>query len=579
MEKTQEMIRQLARELSLREEQVAAAVKLIDEGNTIPFIARYRKEATGRMEDTALRELDDRLGYLRNLEKRREEVLRSIEEQGKLTPELAADIQQAQTLAVVEDLYRPYKQKRRTRASVAREKGLEPLAQAILAQNTLAEPLSLAGAYLDEEKGVATPEEALQGALDIIAEGISDDAAIRGELRRLIQADGMVAVAGEGQENGTYAMYQDFSEAVGRIAPHRVLAINRGVKEGALKAAIQLPEERAVGLICRRVVTAKNPCGRAVEAAARDSWKRLIAPSMENETFSTLFEAASEQAIKVFGENLHHLLMQPPVKDRVVLGLDPGYRNGCKIAVVDGTGKVLDTAVVYPTQPYNRVEEAKRKLTALIKKHQVTVVSIGNGTASRESEQLTAELIRELGPDYRPAVSYVVVSEAGASVYSASKLASEEFPQFDVNLRSAVSIARRLQDPLAELVKIDPKAIGIGQYQHDMPPARLESALSGVVESCVNSVGVDLNTASGSLLGHVAGINAAIAKSIVAYREENGSFTARSQLLKVPKLGKKTYEQCAGFLRIPGAKNPLDATAVHINDSFDILFVSVRQKL
>ena len=563
MEKTQEMIRQLARELSLREEQVAAAVKLIDEGNTIPFIARYRKEATGSMEDTALRELDDRLSYLRNLEKRREEVLRSIEEQGKLTPELAEAIQQAQTLAVVEDLYRPYKQKRRTRASVAREKGLEPLAQAILAQNTLAEPLSLAGAYLDEEKGVATPEEALQGALDIIAEGISDDAAIRGELRRLIQADGMVAVAGEGQENGTYAMYQDFSEAVGRIAPHRVLAINRGVKEGALKAAIQLPEERAVGLICRQVVKAKNPCGRAVEAAARDSWKRLIAPSMENETFSTLFEAASEQAIKVFGENLHHLLMQPPVKDRVVLGLDPGYRNGCKIAVVDGTGKVLDTAVVYPTQPYNRVEEAKRKLTALIKKHQVTVVSIGNGTASRESEQLTAELIRELGPDYQPAVSYVVVSEAGASVYSASKLASEEFPQFDVNLRSAVSIARRLQDPLAELVKIDPKAIGIGQYQHDMPPARLESALSGVVESCVNSVGVDLNTASGSLLGHVAGINAAIAKSIVAYREENGSFTARSQLLKVPKLGKKTYEQCAGFLRIPGAKNPLDATAVH----------------
>ena len=558
-----DMVKQLAQELGLREEQVAAAVRLIDEGNTIPFIARYRKEVTGSMEDTALRELDDRLGYLRNLEKRKSEVLSAIGEQGKLTPELEASVAAAQTLAEVEDLYRPYKQKRRTRGSIAREKGLEPLAAAIFAQSTLADPLVMARDYLSEEKGVDSPEAALAGALDIIAEDLSDDAAIRGELRRLIHTDGLVACAGEGQEGGTYAMYQDFSEPVGRIAPHRVLAINRGVKEGALKAAIQLPEEKAVGLICRRVVTAKNPCARAVETAARDSWKRLIAPSVENETFSTLFEAASEQAIKVFGENLHHLLMQPPVKDQVVLGLDPGYRNGCKIAVVDGTGKVLDTTVVYPTQPYNRVEESKKKLAALIKKHRVTVVSIGNGTASRESEQLVAELIRELGPDHRPAVSYMVVSEAGASVYSASKLASEEFPQFDVNLRSAVSIARRLQDPLAELVKIDPKAIGIGQYQHDMPPARLESALGGVVESCVNSVGVDLNTASGPLLGHVAGINSAIAKNIVAYREENGGFTARSQLLKVPKLGKKTYEQCAGFLRIPGAKNPLDATAVH----------------
>ncbi len=557
-----ELVKQLAGELSLREDKVAAVVKLIDEGNTIPFIARYRKEVTGSMEDTALRELEDRLKYLRNLEKRKEEVLSSIGEQGKLTPELAESIAAAQTLAVVEDLYRPYKQKRRTRASVAREKGLEPLAAAIRAQSTLAEPLMLAKDYLDPEKGVESPEAALQGALDILAEDISDDADIRGELRRLIQAEGLVVSAAaqkQGEaESGPYAMYADFSEAVGRIASHRVLAISRGVK-----AAIQLPEERAVGLICRRVVTAKNPCARAVEEAVRDSWKRLIAPSMENETFSTLFEAASEQAIKVFGENLHHLLMQPPVKDRVVLGLDPGYRNGCKLAVVDGTGKVLDTAVIYPTQPYNRVEEAKRKLTALIRKHKVTVISIGNGTASRESEGLVAELIRELGPQHQPALSYMVVSEAGASVYSASKLASEEFPQFDVNLRSAVSIARRLQDPLAELVKIDPKAIGVGQYQHDMPPARLESALGGVVESCVNSVGVDLNTASGPLLGHVAGLSAAVAKNIVAYREENGSFTARSQLLKVPKLGKKTYEQCAGFLRILGAKNPLDATAVH----------------
>ena len=562
-----DLVKQLAGELDLREDKVAAVVKLIDEGNTIPFIARYRKEATGSMEDTALRELDDRLRYLRNLEKRKEEVLSAIGEQGKLTPELEASVVAARTLAVVEDLYRPYKQKRRTRASVARERGLEPLAAAIRAQSTLEDPLVMAGDYLDAGKGVETPEAALQGALDIIAEDISDDAGIRGELRRLIQGEGLVVSASaqkEGEaEKGPYAMYAGFSEAVGRIAPHRVLAISRGVKEGALKAAIQLPEERAEGLICRRVVKAKNPCARAVEEAVRDSWKRLIAPSMENETFSALFEAASEQAIKVFGENLHHLLMQPPVKDRVVLGLDPGYRNGCKLAVVDGTGKVLDTAVIYPTQPYNRVEEAKRKLAALIQRHKVTAIAIGNGTASRESERLVADLIRELGPDHRPALSYMVVSEAGASVYSASKLASEEFPQFDVNLRSAVSIARRLQDPLAELVKIDPKAIGVGQYQHDMPPARLESALGGVVESCVNSVGVDLNTASGSLLGHVAGLSAAVAKNIVAYREENGGFTARSQLLKVPKLGKKTYEQCAGFLRIPGAKDPLDATAVH----------------
>ncbi len=552
------LIEQLSRELSLRVSQVQAAVDLIDAGNTIPFIARYRKEMTGSLDDAQLRDLDDRLTYLRNLDKRRQEILSSIEEQGKLTPELSAAIAAAGTLAEVEDLYRPYKQKRKTRASVAREKGLAPLAEAIRAQNTLAEPLKMAQEYVDTEKGVETPEAALGGALDIIAEELSDDAAIRGQLRQLIREQGVISVTGD-PESATYAMYANFSEAVGRIAPHRVLAINRGVKEGALKASLQLDGDRAVALLCRHAVTAKNPCGRAVAEAAADSWKRLLAPSLENETFSDLFEAASEQAIKVFGENLHHLLMQPPVKGRVVLGLDPAYRTGCKIAVVDETGKVLDTTVIYPTPPQNKVAEAKKILLKLIEKHGVSVISIGNGTASRESEQFVADLIRESGLS----LSYMVVSEAGASVYSASKLASEEFPQFDVSLRSAVSIARRLQDPLAELVKIDPKAIGIGQYQHDMPKARLDSTLSGVVESCVNSVGVDLNTASFSLLGHVAGINAAVAKNVVAYREENGGFTARSQLLKVPKLGKKAYEQCAGFLRIPGAKNPLDATAVH----------------
>ena len=558
-----ELMGQLARELGLREGQVAAAVELLDQGNTVPFIARYRKEATGSLDDEALRRLEDRLSSLRNLEKRKGEVLASIGAQGKLTPDLSEAVAGAGTLAEVEDLYRPYKPKRRTRGSIAREKGLEPLAAAIFAQDTLAEPLSLAAAYVDGEKGVASPEEALQGALDIIAEDLSDSAAVRGELRRLIRREGRIVSAPGEKEDATYAIYREFSEAVGKIAPHRVLAINRGVKEGALRASLRVEEEKAVSAVCRRAVKAKNPSARAVEAAARDSWKRLLAPSLENETFSALFEEASEQAIRVFAGNLRHLLMQPPVKGQVVLGLDPGYRNGCKLAVVDPTGRVLDTAVIYPAKPYDRVEEAKGKLRALIRKHRVTVVAMGNGTASREAERLTAELIRELGPGWEPPVSYVVVSEAGASVYSASKLASEEFPQFDVNLRSAVSIARRLQDPLAELVKIDPKAIGIGQYQHDMPPARLESALGGVVESCVNSVGVDLNTASVSLLQYVAGINSAIAKNIVAWREENGSFSSRSQLLKVPKLGKKTFEQCAGFLRIPGAENPLDATAVH----------------
>ena len=554
-----DMIHLLAQELHLRPGQVQAAVELIDQGNTIPFIARYRKEATGSLDDSVLRDLNDRLAYLRNLEKRKGEVRTAIDEQGKLTPELEAALEAAQTLAAVEDLYRPYKQKRKTRAGMAKEKGLEPLAQAILAQNTLAEPLTLAASYVNAEKGVSSPEEALQGAMDILAEGISDDPGIRGNLKRLIAARGMITASGDDEENTTYAMYYDFAEPVSKIAPHRVLAIARGEKEGILKSGLELEESAALEVIRRGVIKANNACARAVMEAAQDGYRRLLFPSLERETFSTLFEQASEQAIKVFAENLHHLLMQPPVRNRVVLGLDPAYRTGCKIAVVDGTGKVLDTTVVYPTPPQKKTEEAKAVLTRLIRKHGVSVISIGNGTASRESEQFVAELIRELGGD----LSYMVVSEAGASVYSASKLASEEFPQFDVSLRSAVSIARRLQDPLAELVKIDPKAIGIGQYQHDMPQNRLDSALGGVVESCVNSVGVDLNTASHSLLGHVAGINSAVAKNIVAYREETGGFTARHQLLKVPKLGKKAYEQCAGFLRIPEAADKLDATAVH----------------
>ena len=554
-----DLIQQLSRELNLRQSQVEAAVRLLDEGNTIPFIARYRKEMTDSLDDAALRDLSDRLEYLRGLQKRREEVIRSITEQEKLTPELEAAILAAKTLAEVEDLYRPYKPKRRTRGSIAREKGLEPLAAAIRAQNSPCEPLSMAEGYLGAEKGVTTAEDALAGAMDIIAEDISDDGEIRKALRLLIRRSAVVTATGDSEENTTYKMYYDFKEPVGRIAPHRVLALNRGEKEGFLKTAIVLEEEKALEVIRSKTVTAGNACGRTVAEAGADSWKRLIAPSMENETFRELFETASEQAIRVFAENLHHLLMQPPLTGHVVLGWDPGYRNGCKLAVVDATGRVLDTAVVYPTQPFNKIAETKRRVTDLLKKHHVTVISIGNGNARRQSEKIVAELIAESGLP----VQYAVVSEAGASVYSASKLASEEFPEYDVNLRSAVSIARRLQDPLAELVKIDPKAIGIGQYQHDMPPARLDAALAGVVESCVNSVGVDLNTASPSLLGHIAGINAAIAKNIVAYREENGAFTSRAQLKKVPKLGPKAFEQSAGFLRVPESAKVLDHTGVH----------------
>ncbi len=553
------IIKLLADELSLRVTQVEAAVNLIDEGNTIPFIARYRKEATGSLDDTQLRDLDDRLSYLRGLQKRREEVLGSIEGQGLLTDEIAAAVAGAKTLAEVEDIYRPFKPKRKTRASVAKEKGLQPLADRIFAQQPGDDPLLLAAEYIDEEKGVSSAEEALQGAQDIIAEAISDDADIRGMLRGQLHDEGVIVSTGSSAEPSVYSMYFDFSEPVAKIAPHRVLAINRGEKEDALKVSLQADDAKAVGSICYRVVTGQGACSDVVRAAAQDSYDRLIFPSLEREIRSTLFETASEQAIKIFALNLKHLLMQPPVKDRVVLAVDPAYRTGCKIAVVDGYGKVLDTTVIYPTPPQSKIEEAKATLKKLIAKHGVSVISIGNGTASKESEIFVADLIKEIGGG----LSYMVVSEAGASVYSASKLAAQEFPQFDVSLRSAVSIARRLQDPLAELVKIDPKAIGIGQYQHDMPQNRLGQALGGVVENCVNSVGVDLNTASFSLLEHVAGINSSIAKNIVSYREEKGGFSARNELLKVDKLGKKAYEQCAGFLRLPQAKNRLDATAVH----------------
>ena len=555
------ILQTLAQELGVKLSQVEAAVALIDEGNTIPFIARYRKEVTGSLDDSQLRDLDDRLNYLRNLEKRREEVRAAIEEQGKLTEELAAALAGAETLARIEDIYLPYKKKRKTRASAAKEKGLEPLALAILEQNPFALPDKMAEEYINAQLGVEDAASALAGASDIIAETFSDSADVRGRLRSYLAAEGIMRSSGdpEQDEQGTYAMYHDFSEPVKKLAPHRVLALHRGAKEKLLKVGVEVDPDRAVGLVLAGTKLNDGPCAQLVAAAAADAYKRLIFPSLENELMNTLFETASEQAIKIFALNLQHLLMQPPVKDRVVLGLDPAYRTGCKIAVVDSTGKVLDTTVIYPTPPQKKIEEAKAKLAALIKKHGVSVISIGNGTASRESEAFVADLIKELGIP----LSYMVVSEAGASVYSASKLAAAEFPEYDVSLRSAVSIARRLQDPLAELVKIDPKAIGIGQYQHDMPPARLDGALGGVVEACVNSVGVDLNTASFSLLEHIAGITPVIAKNIVAYREREGALKSRRELLKVEKLGPKAAQQCSGFLRVYDGKEILDSTAVH----------------
>ena len=556
------IILSLARELGREAVHVENVVKLIDEGNTIPFIARYRKELHGTMDDTTLRTLADRLNYLRNLDKRRGEVKAAIEGQGKLTEELSAAIDAAATLAEVEDLYRPYRQKRRTRATAAREKGLEPLAQLLFAQERdCPDPEKAAQAYIDPEKGVESAEQALQGAGDIIAEWISDDAGIRKALRELWwrKADLVSSAAGKEPEDSVYRLYYQFRTPVCRAMGHQVLAINRGEREGLLKAAVDMDRETALIAVRRAVLVPGAPSMAFVRSAAEDAYDRLIAPSVEREIRNTLTEHANEGAIRNFGLNLKPLLMQPPVKGKVTMGLDPGYRNGCKVAVVDGTGKVLDTAVVYPTFSERKKQEAIDVLARMARKHGVEHIAIGNGTASRETEQMTVELIRSLGGG----VSYMIVNEAGASVYSASKLAAEEFPDYDVNLRSAVSIARRLQDPLAELVKIDPKAIGVGQYQHDMPQARLDETLNGVVEDCVNAVGVDLNTASVPLLTRVSGLNAATAKNIVKYREENGAFTTRRQVLKVPKLGPKAFEQAAGFLRVPESKNVLDNTAVH----------------
>ena len=555
----------LAAELGQPEQYVSNVVALLDEGNTIPFIARYRKEMHGAMDDTVLRDLFDRLNYLRNLDKRREEVKRSIEEQGKLTDELAAAIDAAATLAEVEDLYRPYKQKRRTRATVAKEKGLEPLAQLLFAQEPdCPEPLAAAEDYIAPDLGVETAQDALQGANDIVAEMVSDNAEVRKLLREYMLRHSVLNSATTQEEDSVYRIYYDFQQPVVRLQGHQILAVNRGEREEILTVSILTDRERSLPLLYQSVVRPGSASTEFVRAAAEDAYDRLIYPSLEREVRNTLTERADEGAIKMFGDNLKPLLMQPPVKGKVAMGLDPGYRNGCKVAVVDPTGKVLDTTVVYPTFSEAKKQEAIKELAVLIQKHAVEVIAIGNGTASKETEIMTAELLKVAGSG----VSYMVVNEAGASVYSASKLAAEEFPQYDVNLRSAVSIARRLQDPLAELVKIDPKAIGVGQYQHDMPQARLDETLSGVVEDCVNAVGADLNTASASLLSHVAGLTAATAKNIVTYREENGAFTARKQLLKVPKLGPKAFQQCAGFLRVPESENPLDRTGVH-PESYD----------
>lgn len=558
-----DIIQALTDELQVQRWQVEAAVKLIDEGNTIPFISRYRKEATGSLNDEVLRNLHERLLYLRNLEDKKAQVLSSIEEQGKLTEELKNAILAAQTLVVVEDLYRPYRPKRRTRATVAKEKGLEPLANIILLQMT-EQPLEKeAEAFISEEKGVADVKEALAGAQDILAEAISDEADYRIHIRKMTVKSGTLASSAkkEGEES-VYEMYYDFEEPVAKIAGHRVLALNRGEKEKILTVKINAPEEEILKWLKRQVIKRENPnTSPLLEAAVEDSYKRLIAPAIEREIRSDLTEKAEDGAIKVFGKNLEQLLMQPPIVGKVVLGWDPAFRTGCKLAVVDETGKVLDTTVIYPTAPTTeaKIKAAKETLKKLIAKYHIELISVGNGTASRESEQIIVELLKEI-PEK---VQYVITNEAGASVYSASKLATEEFPNFDVGQRSAASIARRLQDPLAELVKIDPKAIGVGQYQHDMNQKKLGEALNGVVEDSVNKVGVDLNTASASLLEYISGISKAIAKNIVAYREENGRFSNRRELLKVAKLGPKAFEQCAGFMRILGGKNPLDATSVH----------------
>ena len=550
----------LCKEFSVREDYMENIIKLIDDGNTIPFIARYRKEMTGSCDDQKLREIADRLQYLRNLEKKKEDYSNSITEQGKMTEELQEAINKAETLAELEDLYRPYKQKRRTRATVAKEKGLEPLALLLLEQSLTEGTLEeLAAEYIDTEKGVESAADALQGANDIIAEIMSDSADVRRDLKELIIKKGIIRSTAKTEDDSVYSMSYDYSEAVSKIPSHRILAINRGEKENFLSVGIEIEDFAAMTIFYKHFVKTGSISTQFVKEAALDSYSRLVFPSVEREIRNDLTEKADEQAIKMFGQNLKPLLMQPPIKGKTVLAVDPAYRTGCKIAVVDENGKVLDTGVIYPTPPQNKVEEAAAKVKMLIKKFGVNCISIGNGTASKEAEIFVADTIKEFGGE----VTYMVVNEAGASVYSASKLGAQEFPEFDVSLRSAVSIARRLQDPLAELVKIDPKSIGVGQYQHDLPPARLEESLSGVVEDCVNSVGVDLNTASPSLLKYVSGITSATAKNIVLFREENGAFTSRAQLKKVKGLGPKAFEQCAGFLRIPGAKEILDNTGVH----------------
>jgi len=556
-----DILKTLADEFKIGYQQVKNTVELIDEGCTIPFIARYRKEKTGSLDDQLLRELFDKLTYLRNLTSRKEEVKRLIEEQGKLTDEIVLALEKANTLTEVEDIYRPFKPKKRTKAMIAREMGLEPLAEIINAQELISGSIEeIAAEYISEEKGVDSAEKAIEGALYIIAENISDDAEIRKRLRRLCITDGRIESKAATKEDSVYRMYYEFSEPVNRVANHRILALDRGENEDMLSVKIALDEEKANNIIAHSVITNKESISYPfMTEAVADAYKRLIFPSLEREVRSALTERAQEEAIKVFAVNLRHLLLAAPFKGKTVLGLDPAYRTGCKIAVIDATGKVLDTTVVYPTPPQNKVEEAKVKLKQLIKKHNVDLISIGNGTASKESEIFVAELIKEIDRE----VYYVIVSEAGASVYSASKLGAEEFPEFDVSLRSAVSIARRLQDPLAELVKIDPKSIGVGQYQHDMNQKRLSEALGGVVEGCVNSVGVDVNTASPSLLSFISGINGTVAKNILKYREENGAFKTRKELLKVPKLGEKAFVQCAGFLRISDGKNMLDNTSVH----------------
>lgn len=568
MDKISEII---ANELGVRKSQVDSTIKLIDDGNTIPFIARYRKEATGGLSDEQLRNLGERLTYLRNLEERKQDVLKSIESQGKLTDEIKSDLEKSTTLAEVEDIYRPYKQKKRTRATIAKEKGLEELANTIIEQKDKNNIYEIANKYINEEKDVRTAEDAIVGALDIIAENISDNAKYRKQIKRTCYLEGMITTkATKPEEKSSYDMYYEFSEKVNRIPSHRILAINRGEKEEFLKVKIDKPEEKILASIEKDIIKDEHSqYTELLKNCIADSFSRLIEPSIDREIRADLTEKADEQAIKVFGKNAKQLLLASPIKGKTVIGFDPAYRTGCKIAVIDETGKVLDTTTVYPTEPQNDVEGAKAELTKLILKDNVQMFAIGNGTASRESEQFVASLIKEIKEKYNKDLVYVIVSEAGASVYSASKLATEEYPDINVSLRGAISIARRLQDPLAELVKIEPKAIGVGQYQHDVNQKQLEESLTGVVEDAVNSVGVDINTATPSLLSYVSGVNKTIAKNIVKYREENGKVCERKELLKVPKLGKVAYEQCAGFIRVPGGKNPLEITGVH-PESYDV---------